>query len=109
NSSSFGGRIRLPVCVVRMRSTLRFIGAGADYKSRALFCAAQHAHQFDECDARHRRCNGLHSAEQPMLSPECVNDAPAPSTSNLSVGSAFAINSTGLRISEACFSESALL
>jgi len=33
------------VCVVRMRSTLRFIGEGADYKSRALFGAAQDAHQ----------------------------------------------------------------
>jgi hypothetical protein len=30
-----------------MRSTLRFIGEGADYKSRALFGDAQHAHQFN--------------------------------------------------------------
>jgi hypothetical protein len=35
-----------------MRSTLRFIGEGADYKSRALFGAAQHAHQFNRVENR---------------------------------------------------------
>jgi len=28
-----------------MRSTLRFIGVGADHNSRAFFAVAQHAHQ----------------------------------------------------------------
>jgi hypothetical protein len=35
-----------------MRATLRFIGAGADYKSRALFAVAQYPHQFDRQRAR---------------------------------------------------------